>query len=95
MRGHVDPECPLFSDVTPDERVSSDQWLRLIRSRADTVLKQIRAHRVRIFSQSGRPSSRRSDHHPSATDVEAKLLRISRLCSTMAKESLEDRDDDS
>jgi len=56
MRGHVDPQGPLFSYFSVEERVPADHPLRRVKAQADAVLARMNAAFDRIYADCGRPS---------------------------------------
>jgi transposase len=56
MRGHVDPEGPLFSYFSIEERVPADHPLRRIKPQADAVLGSMSSSFDAIYADEGRPS---------------------------------------
>lgn len=56
MRGHVDPQGPLFSYFSVESRVPADHPLRAVKTQADGVLTAMNASFDRMYAESGRPS---------------------------------------
>lgn len=56
MRGHVDPQGPLFSYFSVEERIPADHPLRAVKAQADAVLGTMNAVFERMYADCGRPS---------------------------------------
>jgi transposase len=56
MRGHVDPQGPLFSYFSVEERIPCDHPLRKVKAQADAVLATMSASFDRMYAECGRPS---------------------------------------
>lgn len=56
MRGHVDPQVPLFSYFSVEERVPADHPLRAVKAQVDAVLAKMSTAFDRMYSECGRPS---------------------------------------
>jgi transposase len=56
MRGQVDPQGPLFSYFSIEERVPADHPRRRIKSQADAVLASMSSSLEAIYAEEGRPS---------------------------------------
>jgi transposase len=56
MRGHVDPQGPLFSYFSVEGRIPADHPLRAVKAQADSVLASMSAAFERMYADCGRPS---------------------------------------
>lgn len=56
MRGHDHDQSPLFSYLSPDQRVPTDHPLRAIRAMVDTALVELSHQFDDIYADTGRPS---------------------------------------
>ena len=56
MRGHADPQSPLFSYFSVEERIPADHPLRRIKPQADAVLASMSSSFDAMYAQGGRPS---------------------------------------
>lgn len=56
MRGHVDPQVPLFSYFSVEERIPADHPLREVKAQADAVLASMSTAFDRMYADCGRPS---------------------------------------
>jgi hypothetical protein len=56
MRGDETEQGPMFSYVSPAQRVPSDHPLRRIREMSDVALKSLSREFDRLYSKVGRPS---------------------------------------
>ena len=56
MRGHVDPQGPLFSYFSLEERVPADHPLRSIKLQADAILRSMAAEFESMYAPVGRAS---------------------------------------
>src|SRR4029453_38523 len=56
MRGHQDPQAPMFSYFSPEARVPAAHPLRSIKAYADTVLKALSRDFDELYATTGRPS---------------------------------------
>jgi transposase len=56
MRGHADPQSPLFSYFSVEERIPADHPLRRIKPQADAVLASMSSSFDAMYADGGRPS---------------------------------------
>ena len=56
MRGHVDPQCGLFSYFSVEERIPVDHPLRRVKAQAEAVLGSMSAQFDAMYASGGRPS---------------------------------------
>lgn len=56
MRGHVDPQGPLFSYFSVEGRIPADHPLRAVKTHADGALTTMNASFDRMYAECGRPS---------------------------------------
>jgi transposase len=56
MRGHADPQLPLFHTFEVEDRIRSDHPLRDIKRRTDRILDALHARFEAAYSATGRPS---------------------------------------
>jgi hypothetical protein len=61
MRGHDRPQSTMLTLVNPEQRVPENHPIRLIKSLAELALKELSPLFAQMYSEVGRPRSRRSD----------------------------------
>ena len=60
MRGDDEQQAPMWSYVSPEQRIPQDHPLRPLRTLVDFVLKELSPRFSRLYAKTGRPSSLRS-----------------------------------
>ena len=60
MRGADEQSGPLFSDLSPEQRVPADHPLRAIRTMTDEALRRMSPRFEAMYAKTGRASTRRS-----------------------------------
>jgi len=56
MRGHDRPQATMLTLVNPEQRVSANHPIRLIKTLAEVALKELSPLFEQMYSQIGRPS---------------------------------------
>lgn len=61
MRGHDRPQSTMLTLINPEQRVPPNHPIRLIKALAEVAFKELSPVFEQMYSEVGRPRSRRSD----------------------------------